>query len=94
MREISDVYKEALTVLSNCDSDVIAKIPDKVFKALNKLAADSNLEFYIDSEKSLAEQDISEECKDLLSIIYYTYMSDKEEKKEILSTWGKNEKGV
>ena len=90
MKEINDVYKEVLAVLSCCNSDVIEKIPSKVFKKLTELAADSDKNYYIDSQKSLAEQDISEECKDLLSIIYYTYMSDKDEKMKLLRAWNTN----
>jgi len=90
MKEINDVCKETLTVLSCCDKDVIEKIPANVFKKLSELAADSNMDCYIDSQKSLAEQDISEECKNLLSIIYYTYMSDKDEKMKLINEWKEN----
>lgn len=59
---------------------------------MNELAADSEADFYIDAEKSLNEQDISEESKDLISLIYYNYIADENEKREILKSWDFNEK--
>lgn len=81
-----DLAKEMLTILAYCDSKFIDKIPDYIFKKLNDLAADSKKEFYINKNKTLLEQDITEECRDLLGYIYFTYMTNSLEKKEILNT--------
>lgn len=91
IQEKNDVYKEVLTVLAYFNDDFIEKIPDKVLKKLNELAADSKTDFYIDTEKKLYEQNISEESKDLISLIYYNFAADKNEKKELLKIWSENE---
>lgn len=91
IQEKNDVYKEVLTVLAYFNDDFIEKIPDKVLKKLNELAADSKTDFYIDTEKNLYEQNISEESKDLISLIYYNFVADKNEKKELLKIWSENE---
>ena len=70
----SDVCKETLSVLAYFDTNLIKKIPNHVLKKLGELAADSNTEFYINLEKNLNEQNISEKCKDLISLIYYNYI--------------------
>lgn len=80
-----DIAKEFLTVLAYCDNLFLSSIPGNVLKKLNNLAADSLKEFYVDKNKSLIEQDISDECKDLLVLMYFTYMTDSDTKKQILN---------
>lgn len=88
----ADTAKELLTIISYCDNEFIDSIPDYVLQNLNNLASTSTKDFYIDKNKSLIEQNISEDCKDLLSIIYFTYMTDLSSKNEILNIWIQNEK--
>lgn len=90
-QEINDVCKEVLMILAFFNDELIEKIPAKVLKSLNELAADSKAEIYIDKEKDLDEQNILEESKDLISLIYYNFISDENEKKELLKIWNKNE---
>lgn len=80
-----DVAKELLMVLSYCDNIFIEKIPKEVLIKINNFAADSNKEFYIREDKSLSEQDLSSECKDILSELYFLYMLDSKSKKELLN---------
>lgn len=86
-----DLAKELLIVLSYCDNSLINKIPDNFIKTLSEIASDSNKEYYIEKDKSLSNQNISEECKDLLSILYYIYEVNEIEKEDILNHWIKNE---
>lgn len=86
-----DVAKELFTVLSYCDNDLISKIPDFVFKKISSLAADSTIECYIDKNKKLIDQNLSDDCKDLLCFLYYEYVSDSETKSEILNAWQQND---
>ena len=72
-----DVYKETLMILSNFDEETISKIPDEFLQKLNELAADSKMEFYFDKEKELSKQNMSEECKDLLTLIYYKFIENR-----------------
>ena len=87
----NDVAKELFTLLSYCDNDLIDNIPKDLLEKITSLAADSSKEFYIDKDKDLSEQNISEDCKDLLSLIYYMYGSDTNSKDEILNAWIKND---
>lgn len=84
----NDLAKELLIVLSYCDTNLIKNIPDSFINNLTNMAADSDKEIYIDSTKELSEQNISEECKDLLSIIYYMYVA--QDKDYVIDCWIKN----
>ena len=88
----SDVSKELLTMLSYCDNSLISNIPENVIENLTESAADSNKEYFVNKNKSLMEQNISSECKKLIALLYFTYMTNDEEKEELLNTWLKNEK--
>ncbi len=91
-QEINDVAKETLTVLSYFDDNLIKKIPEKFLDYLRNLASTSNYVTHVDVEKKLVNQDISEESKDLIALIYYSYIADEEEKKEIIKSWNENER--
>ena len=74
---------------SNGKKDVICEkifsgevdgLPDEIMQILVESAADSNKNFYIEEGKSLMEQDITEECKDLIALIDYLYVLSNEEK--------------
>lgn len=92
MKEINDVAEETLEVLRYFDNEFVSKIPRNVIKKLEELAIDSDEEVIIDKSKKLNEQAISEECKGLISLIYYNYFTNDEEKKEILNIWNENER--
>ena len=88
----SDIAKETLTFLAFFDNDLIKKIPTRIITELSEKAADSNLNFYIDQNKSFRNQKISEKSKDLISLLYYNYIASDEEKKEIINLWDLNQK--
>lgn len=91
IQEINDVCKEVLTVLAYFNENLIEQIPNKTLQKLNEFAANSNISFYIDIEKGLNEQQISEECKDFIALLYYNYIADENEKKELSKRWNENE---
>lgn len=91
IQEINDVCKEVLTILAYFDNGLIEKIPARVFDQLKELAADSKSDFYIDTEKNLDEQNISEKSKDLISLIYHNFVADENEKNELSKIWNENE---
>lgn len=55
------------------------------------MAETSRITVNIDRYKKLEEQEISEDCKDLISLIYYNYVANGNDKEEILKCWNKNE---
>lgn len=92
IQSISDISKEVLTYLAFFDSSMIKKIPDYIIEKLCEEAADSNKDFYIETDKKFEEQKISEKSKDLIALIYYDYIAEEKEKGEILEQWNLNEK--
>ena len=92
VQNISDISKETLTFLAFFDNKMIENIPSHIITKLCEEAADSKLDFYIDVNKNFEEQRISEKSKDLISLIYYDYIAEEDEKKEILKQWNLNEK--
>jgi len=87
----NDICKEVYTVLSYFDIDVLSEIPDYVLKKIVELAAESEKDFSIDTECDLLNQNISEESKDLIALLYYSYIANEEEKNEIMKAWEENE---
>ena len=92
MLDKKDIYKEVLVVLGYFSEELIQKIPNKVFNRLIDLAADSQHKVNIDVTRGLAEQDICEESKDIISLIYYSCIADEYEKNELIKLWNYNDK--
>lgn len=90
----NDICKEVYTMLAYFDTDLLNKIPDNVLRKIVELASESEKDVFVDAEKNLQDQNISEESKDLLSIIYYNYIANEDEKREILKIWSTNEKNI
>ena len=91
VQEISDISKETLTFLAFFDDKMIKKIPGHIIAKLCEDAANSKLDFYIEKDKSFIEKKISENSKDLIALIYYSYIAEEDEKKEILKQWNLNQ---
>ena len=89
---MNDIANEVVSVLNYMEQDLVKKIPIKFLDFLKNLAKDSNKKINIDLNKSLLEQNISEESKDLIGLIYYNYLVDENEKKQILKIWSNNER--
>ena len=87
----NDVAKELLTVISVYDKELLDNLPKELLQSLSDKAADSYKEFYLKKNVLLKDQDLSEECKDLLAILYYNYQSDESEKDELVSKWLEND---
>ena len=86
-----DVLKETLEILKHFESDFISRIPEDFMNVMKTLASKSNIEVQVDTSKSLSEQSISEDCKDMISLIYYNYIATKDEKEELTKIWKDNE---
>ncbi len=92
MKQIGNVSAEVLEVLNNFDKDLIKKIPKSFIEQLKKFAIDSDCIPKIDMDKELIEQNITEESKDLISLIYYSYILNSTEKHNMEKIWNDNEK--
>lgn len=88
MVEICDVALETLEVLKYFNTEFTSKISESFLNSLKELAKKSKLEVKIDANKKLINQNISEETKDIISLIYYNYFADDKEKMK-LQKYGK-----
>ena len=91
MVEVCDIAKETMEILKHFDKEFTSKISKNFINSLEKLAEKSKIQIKIDWDKKLSEQEISEESKDLISLIYYSYFADKDEKEKLLKIWTENE---
>ena len=91
MVEICDVALETLEVLKYFNTEFTSKISESFLNSLKELAKKSKLEVKIDANKKLITQNISEETKDIISLIYYNYFADDKEKNEIAKIWKEND---
>ena len=89
--EVNDIAKETVEVLKFTDVDFKSRISEKLLNLLEELSQKSTKEVKIDLNKKLNEQNISEECKDLLSLLYLNYYASENEKEEILKIWKEND---
>lgn len=89
--EINNAAKEVLCLCEYFDPEINMKIPENFLLKLKELASTSNIIVSIDYKKKLTEQKISETAKDILALIYYSYIAEPEEKSKIKETWDKND---
>lgn len=80
-----DTSKELLTVLSFCEEEILDNIPDNILHELNELASCSKKDYFINKNKLLKDQDISEDCKELLVDIYNSYIENINTKEHIIN---------
>ena len=85
----SNVASELLEIFKYLDVEIRNRIPDKLVATLEKITNKKH-EFKIDKTKTLKEQKMLLETKEILSIIYLKYCCDKEEYNEILETNKRN----
>ena len=89
--EINNIAKETVEILNYFDSSFVSKISVDFLSLLKELARKSSITVTIDKNKKLEEQAISEECKNLIALIYRDYIADEEEKRKIEKIWNENE---
>ena len=89
--EISNAANEVLSICEYINPKFVAKIPTDFMLKLKELATNSNNCIKIDINKKLSEQEISETGKDLITLIYYSYLATEEEKQQLQESWNKND---
>ena len=82
-----DIYKNALAevnaVINNSQEDIINKIPSR-FKNFISQNMNSSHIVKIQSNKAILEQDISNEAKSIIALIYRDYICKESERKELI----------
>lgn len=86
-----NVAKEFLTYMSYFDNSIIERLPDSFLRQLMLIAADSKKNYFVEKDKKLYEQNISDKCLDLISSVYLLFVSSEEEKEFLLNQMANNE---
>ncbi len=89
--EMCDVAKETIEILKYFDTEFTSKISNNFLNQLRELAKKSKKDVVIDKTVELKNQKVSNECKDLISMLYYQYIANEEEKKKIIDIWSSND---
>lgn len=88
---IIKTYSEIYCLLKCFPEEYINKIPNKLLDLIqNKI--DSKYFIEVDINKSLEEQNISQDTKNMLVVLKYNYWSNEEEKIQITEQLNENEK--
>lgn len=90
-QEMNDVAKEVSVILEYVEPEILKKIPSNIIEYLKNLSIESDKEFEFELGKKLNEQNILEESKDLMALIFYLYIANENEKREIMNSWNYNE---
>ena len=86
----ANVLTETYEIFQYLSTDILEKIPENLKKEIKK-NRNIKYQFKYYLSKSLAEQKILQETKDLISAIYLMYCCDNEEKQELLKICKENE---
>ena len=90
-QEIYNAALEVLGVIEYVEPNISIKIPEDFILKLKELASKADILVVINPEKKLSEQNISETAKDLIALIYYSYIATENEKIILKECWNKNE---
>lgn len=90
MSNINQALSEVYIILRYSDSNLINKIPLKFISMVNKFR-DPSYKIQIDENKSLNEQKLLPETRQILALIYRDYLCDEKEREELIK---KNNKKI
>ena len=84
-------FVEVLEVIDHMENEMTNKIPSEVMSAIMN-NADEDYKFIYDDTKSLEEQNISEDARIIISLLFIKYIADENERTEINKLIDENEK--
>lgn len=67
----NNLAKEIITVLAYLDDEIVDRVPSDLFVSLIDMAADATIDVYVDLNKKLIDQSLSDECLDFIACLYY-----------------------
>ena len=74
---------EVEDILNNSEKDIQEKVPDK-FKKMLENNKDKNYVVNIDYSVSINKQNLLQETREILALIYRDYLCNKEEKRKLI----------
>lgn len=83
-------YTEVNCLLEYLPQSYIKKLPKKLIDLIKK-QSNEKFNIYIDTNKSLLDQNFSNKTKDLIAVIKYNYWSTDEERKQLKNIFYENE---
>lgn len=86
------IAAEAIAILENTDTLLLAKIPRKLIESLQEKADELGRRVNIDYSKDFANQSISDEAKSIIGLIYRDYWCTKEQRDELNKILEENER--
>ena len=90
--EFVSIACETLCILEHCDKSFVNRIPIKILNKLKSIKSNSsitNIKIY--KNRKIEEQDISEDTKNFIALLYYNYVANVKERKDIINIWIKND---
>ena len=91
MVNYSNVLTETSEILNYFDKSILEKIPQKLIDKIQE-SKNNAYHFQYDKSKTLVEQKIMQETKDLISAIYLMYCCDGEKRQQLMDICKENEK--
>ena len=79
----ANAFSEVLEILFYIPQSQYQKLPKKLLQILEE-NCNPDYEFYYDSEKKLDEQNVLEETKAIIALIYRDYWADDEQRNQII----------
>lgn len=79
----ASVAAEAIAILENTEISLVAKVPLKILEMLQNKADQASKKVELDYTKSYSEQNISEEAKGIITLIYRQYWCTESEREEL-----------
>ena len=89
--DYAKVFTEVDEILSYLPEELLSKLPARLKNEI-KNNKDTEYEFKYNEKKELMNQDIYEQTKDFISLIYIMYICNKTEKRELLEACKENER--
>ena len=86
-----NVLSQVYSVLQYLPEELLNKIPEMIKENIYQFKS-VEYDFVYDETKELAEQDLLEESKDMISALYLTYMCGEEKKNELVEICKNNDK--
>ena len=86
------IAAEAIAILENTDTLLLAKVPTKLIESLQEKADELGRRVNIDYSKDFSNQEISEQAKDIIALIYRDYWCTSEQREEINKALEENER--
>ena len=90
--EFVSIACATLCILEHCDKSFVNRIPIKILNKLKSIKSNSsitNIKIY--KNRKIEEQDISEDTKNFIALLYYNYVENVKERKDIINIWIKND---